>query len=97
MRRTNVKTTYSEEEIFVAVETAIRTVLNPKGHDILPATKLTGELGAESIDFIDISCELEKQLDVELDFRKLSQERKAKTNGAAVDITVQDIIDHLKA
>jgi acyl carrier protein len=91
-----VKTTYSEEEIFAAVEAAIKTVLNPKGHDILPGTKLTGELGAESIDFIDISCELEKQFDVELDFRKLSQERKAKTNGAAVDITVQDIVDHLK-
>lgn len=92
-----MKTAYSEEEIFAAVEAAIKTVLNPKGHDILPATKLTGELGAESIDFIDISCELEKQFDVELDFRKLSQERKAKTNGAAVDITVQDIVDHLKA
>jgi hypothetical protein len=57
---------------------------------------LIAELGAESIDFLDISCEMEKILDVEMDFRRLFRAKRAKMQGGALDLSVQDVVDHLK-
>jgi acyl carrier protein len=72
-------------------------VLNPGGRDIDASTTLVGDLGAESIDFLDISCELEKLLDTEIDFRKLFKARRAMPDAGGADLTVQDIVDCLSA
>jgi len=71
-------------------------VLNLDDAPILPTTTLVGNLGAESIDFLDISCEIEKHFDVEVDFRKLFKQRQAASGDATPDISVQDVIDYVK-
>jgi acyl carrier protein len=71
-------------------------VLNLDGQEIAPTTTLVGNLGAESIDFLDISCEIEKHFNVEVDFRKLLKSRQEATGAAAPDISVQDIVEYVK-
>jgi acyl carrier protein len=81
--------------LFSHIDEAIRTVLNVKDCPITPATTLVGNLGAESIDFLDISCEIEKHFNVEVDFRKLFKRRQAATGTAAPDISLQDLVDYV--
>jgi acyl carrier protein len=83
--------------LFSHIDRALRTVLSVNDRLITPTTTLVGNLGAESIDFLDISCEIEKQIDVEVDFRKLFKQRQAATGSATPDISVQDLIDYVVA
>lgn len=55
-----------------------------------------GELGAESIDFLDMSCELEKFVSTEIDFKEIFKARRARTGGGTPDITLQDIVEYVK-
>lgn len=86
----------TEQELFSYIDDAIRTVLNVNDRPILPTTTLVGNLGAESIDFLDISCEIEKHFNVEVDFRKLFKKRQSATGTAAPDISVQDLADYVR-
>jgi acyl carrier protein len=88
--------TTSDQELFHSVEKAVRTVLNLRNEELLPTTTFIGDLGAESIDFLDLSCELEKISDTEIDFRKLFQAKRLQSKGGAVDLTLEDIVEHLK-
>ncbi len=55
-------------EIFVQVkETLIETLGLEDGEKITPQSKLIGDLGAESIDFLDIMARLERRFDITLD------------------------------
>src|SRR5882672_3294946 len=85
-----------DQDLFSRIDDAIRAVLNLDDREIVPETTLVGNLGAESIDFLDISCEIEKHLDVEVDFRKLFKQRQASTGQATPDISIQDVIDHVR-
>lgn len=69
-------------------------MLNLKGRELGPATALVGELGAESIDFLDMSCELEKVVTYQVDFKDIFRARRAKTGGTP-DITIQDVVEYL--
>ena len=86
----------TEQELFSHIDRALRTVLHVNDRPILPDMTLVGTLGAESIDFLDISCEIEKQFDVEVDFRRLFKQRQIATGTAAPDISVQDLVDYVK-
>ena len=81
----------SDVELFNNVEASIRAVLNTKQGEITPQSFLVKDLGAESIDFLDISCELEKLVGTELDFKDV-----IKTSNRSNDLTAQDIVDYLK-
>ena len=87
----------TDQELYEAVEGAIRTVMNLNGQLIGPSTAIVGELGAESIDFLDISCEIEKRIDLQVDFRQLFRGRRAQTRSSANDLTLEDVVVHLKA
>ena len=63
--------------------------------EISHTTRVIGDLGAESIDMLDIACELEKVMGLELDFHTLLQEHRAK--GLPDDFTIQEILDFMKA
>lgn len=55
-------------EVFVQVkETLIETLGLEDGEKITPQSKLIGDLGAESIDFLDIMARLERRFDITLD------------------------------
>jgi acyl carrier protein len=91
-----MKMTMTDQEIFGEVQKAICTVLRVSGSGIQPATTLIGDLGAESIDFLDLGCDLEKIVDAEVDFRKLFEAKKAKGSGAVLDVSIQEVVDYLK-
>jgi acyl carrier protein len=80
------------DSTFEIVERSIKAVLNVKSEEITPSTSLIGDLGAESIDLLDLSCELEKLTGKELEFRKILQRKRQESNDQSVDITVQDIM-----
>jgi acyl carrier protein len=79
------------------LETAICNVLRVSGPGINPNTKLIGDLGAGSIDFFDLSCDLKKIAGAEVDFTKLFRQKYAHSEGAPLDVTLQDVVDYLKA
>jgi acyl carrier protein len=89
-------TTMNGESLLRSVEQSIRTVLDTKSQIITPETCLIGDLGAESIDFLDLSCEIEKLTGVELEFRKILQRKRQESQEQTVDISVQDIVENLK-
>jgi acyl carrier protein len=87
----------TDQELSIEVQKAVGTVFRVPGTKISPATTLVGDLGAESIDFLDLGCDLEKIVDAEVDFRKLFMERRASSEGAVLDITIQEVVEYLKA
>jgi acyl carrier protein len=54
------------EEIYTKVSTAIVAALSAEEADITPTTRLQGDLGAESIDFLDIMFRLEREFGIEI-------------------------------
>lgn len=71
-------------------------VLSSSDQTFLPTTTLIGDLGAESIDFLDITCELEKLVDKEVDFRKLLVAKRIKSQGGVIDLTLEDLVKYLR-
>jgi len=54
----------SEEEIFEKVQTALVDALGVDDDEVTPEATLVGDLGAESIDFLDIVFRLEKAFNI---------------------------------
>lgn len=80
----------SQTEILAAVQKSIATVLNRELSEIGAEANLVDDLGAESIDFLDISSELEKMINVEVNFNDIA-------GGKSSNLTVQRIVDHIAA
>jgi len=80
----------SQTEILAAVQKSIATVLNREVSEIGAEANLVDDLGAESIDFLDISSELEKMINVEVNFNDIA-------GGKSSNLTVQRIVDHIAA
>ena len=89
--------TMTTQELLAEVEKAICNVFRVNEAEVQPATTLIGDLGAESIDFLDLGCDLEKIVGEELDFRKIFQEKRVRMPAAVPDLTVQDVADYLQA
>ena len=83
--------------LFAQVESAIRTVLHTKPGQITQESALLGDLGAESLDFLDISCEIERLVDVELDFKEVFRARRLEKGEAITDLTVGDLVAFLQS
>lgn len=87
----------TEQELFTQVESAVREVLNTDEGEIKQESMFRADLGAESIDLLDISFELEKLTGKELDFREVVQFINEKRGTEVSDISVGDIVAYLKA
>lgn len=86
----------NEKELLQTVTATIREVLNNPGLEVKLESKLMDDLHVESIDFLDISCELEKSIGRELDAKEFTafvQKRSGKGGGA----TVKDLVDFIQA
>ncbi|MBS1984859.1 MAG: acyl carrier protein [Bdellovibrionales bacterium] len=82
----------NNNEVFSNLQTAIRDVLNTPGLEVKPESTLFDDLGLESIDLLDLSCDLEKSLGRELDFKKIIQ-HVTKTRGVTPkQVQVQDVV-----
>jgi len=56
----------TKEEIFEKVQTALCDALAVDEDEVAPEATLVGDLGAESIDFLDIVFKLEKAFDIKI-------------------------------
>src|SRR5260221_5515902 len=56
----------TKEEVFSKVQTALVDALGVDEEEVTPSAKLVGDLGAESIDFLDIVFRLEKGFDIKI-------------------------------
>lgn len=56
----------TKDEIFNKVREALISALGVDDDEVTPEATLTGDLGAESIDFLDIVFRLEKSFDIKI-------------------------------
>ena len=56
----------SQQEVFEKIRTALVDALGVDDDEVTPAATLVGDLGAESIDFLDIVFRLEKAFDIKV-------------------------------
>ena len=56
----------TKEEVFEKIRTALVNALGVDEEDVTPTATLVGDLGAESIDFLDIVFRLEKAFDIKI-------------------------------
>ena len=56
----------TKEEVFTKVRGALVEALGVDEEEVTPGAKLVGDLGAESIDFLDIVFRLEKAFDIKI-------------------------------
>lgn len=56
----------TKEEIFEKIKAALVDALGVDEEDVTPEATLVGDLGAESIDFLDIVFRLEKAFDIKI-------------------------------
>jgi acyl carrier protein len=56
----------SRQEVFNKVQTCLVQALGVKPLDVIPEAALVDDLGAESIDFVDIIYRLEKSFDIKI-------------------------------
>ncbi len=85
----------SEKELFEKVEEAVRAVLNTEDGEIGKGSMFKADLDAESIDYLDISYEIEQRTGMELDFTEALQYITDRKGDDITDISVQDILDYM--
>ncbi len=56
----------SKQEVFEKIQAALVDALGVEEDEVTPDATLVGDLGAESIDFLDIVFRLEKAFDIEI-------------------------------
>jgi acyl carrier protein len=57
---------FTKEEVFNKVRTALVDALGVDEEEVTPTATMVGDLGAESIDFLDIVFRLEKSFGIEI-------------------------------
>jgi len=89
----------SEEEILSKVQETLIDALGVDDDEVGPEATLVGDLGAESIDFLDIVFRLEKTFDVKIPRGELFPENLAsKDSGFIKDgIVTPEGLDELRA
>ena len=64
----------TKDEVFKKVQTALIDALGVDDEEVTPQATMVGDLGAESIDFLDIVFKLEKAFGIEIPRKELSPE-----------------------
>jgi len=85
-----------EQELFLQVADAVRAVLNTEQEEVTMESMFRTDLGAESIDFLDMSFEIEKRTGVELNFQSALQYIIEKKGAEITDLSVADLVDYLQ-
>ncbi len=80
----------TEAEILAGVQAAIAVAIGAEESELIPEKKIFQELGVDSVDFLDISYEVERKTG--LDIASMFQDEKLDA-----DLTVQGLVDLLKA
>jgi acyl carrier protein len=64
----------TKDEVFKKVQTALVDALGVDEEEVTPQATMVGDLGAESIDFLDIVFKLEKSFGIEIPRQELAPE-----------------------
>ena len=64
----------TKDEVFKKVQAALVDALGVDDDEVTPEATMVGDLGAESIDFLDIVFKLEKAFGIEIPRKELSPE-----------------------
>jgi acyl carrier protein len=64
----------TKEEVYTKVQGALVDALGVDEEEVTPEARLVGDLGAESIDFLDIVFRLEKAFDIKIERGELFPE-----------------------
>ena len=86
----------SREEIFEKVRETLVDALGVDDDEVTPTATLIGDLGAESIDFLDIVFRLEKNFDIKIPRGELFPENIASADSGFVaggKITEQGLVE----
>lgn len=75
----------SEEEILSKVQETLIDALGVDDDEVSPEATLVGDLGAESIDFLDIVFRLEKMFDVKIPRGELFPENLASADSGFIE------------
>jgi acyl carrier protein len=94
----------SDDEIFERVQGVLDDALGVDKDEVTPQAKLMAELGAESIDSLDIVWRLEKTFRIKIpnsEFLKTNDDGHKEfafgvDNIKLVDLTVQHLVDHVR-
>lgn len=86
----------TEQQLFTNIEKAVSQVLNTKPGEITMESKFRGDLGAESIDMIDISFEIEKTTGKELDFKQIVASLQQTQGSEVKDLKISDLVTYLQ-
>lgn len=85
----------TSDEVFQKVQEALVDALGVDDEEVIPEATLVGDLGAESIDFLDIVFKLEKAFGIQIPREELSPE-DILTNSQYVDegkVTPQGLVE----
>jgi acyl carrier protein len=74
----------SADEIFEKVKSTLVDALGVDDDEVTPSATLVGDLGAESIDFLDIVFRLEKNFDIKIPRGELFPENLAAADSGLV-------------
>lgn len=87
----------AQEEIFEKVQEALIDALGVDDDEVTPEATLVGDLGAESIDFLDIVFKLEKAFDITIPREELSPEDILTNSQYVLDgVVTEDGMSELK-
>ncbi|MHB1034501.1 MAG: acyl carrier protein [Pirellulales bacterium] len=86
----------TQEEIFDKIKTALVDALGVEEDEVTPDATLVGDLGAESIDFLDIVFRLEKSFGIKIPRGELFPEdiltsAEYVQNGKITDVGMQEL------
>ena len=85
-----------EKELFLQVEDAVRAVLNTEEGEIKMESMFRADLNTESIDFLDITFEIEKRTGVEMDFPSvLKYMTERKGTDEITDLSIADVVGYI--
>ncbi len=86
----------TKDEVYEKIKVALTDALGVDKEDIKPEATLVGDLGAESIDFLDIVFRLEKAFDIKIPRNELFPEdvltdQKYVQDGRVTDVGVAEL------
>ena len=81
----------TESEVFKKVQTVLVEALGVDEEEINPDAKLKADLGAESIDYLDIAFQLEKAFTIKIEQKEFSQNMQGESEEVD-DVTVDRVV-----
>jgi len=75
----------SDEEIFEKIQEVLEDALGVDEDEVVPSARLGEDLGAESIDYLDISFRLEKAFDIKIGETEMFDQSVLSNDGIVED------------